>query len=119
MNTVQRIRLSKYKITKYRFISCITCVGIKFYIGSIFIGKCKKQNVVYIKGARFPNCDCFHQIRKLHGCHIYSNMPQPSCNCTVLLKLAKVEQFKIRNYRSTLASFDKTVQLHEGCDMSL
>ena len=40
-----------------------------------------------------PDCD-FKKIRKVYGCH--NNMPQPSCMCTVLLKLAKVEWLKIR-----------------------
>ena len=43
-------------------------------------------------GARFPDCDFF----KKNECQ--SNMPQPSCMCTVLLKLAKVERLKIRNF---------------------
>ena len=38
----------------------------------------------------------FLKIRKIYEC--YSNMPKPSCMCTVLLKLAKVERSKIRKF---------------------
>ena len=51
------------------------------------------KHVVGWIGARFPDCDFFYLIGKKYECH--SNMPQPSCQCTVSLKLAKVERLNI------------------------
>ena len=48
-------------------------------------------------GARFPDCD-FSFNRKKCECHTCSNMSQPSCKCSVLLKLAKVERLNIRKF---------------------
>ena len=54
-------------------------------------------------------------------------MPQPSCKCTLLLKLAKdsktwgqcTELLHIDPKFSNFASFNNTVHLHEGCGMLL
>ena len=55
------------------------------------------------------------KIRKTNECH--SNMPQPSCICTVLLKLAKVEWLKIRKCWVHVLFILKGWQAAIDCDL--
>ena len=52
---------------------------------------------------------------KINECQ--SNMPQPSCMCTVLLKLAKFERLKIRNFWVHVLFILKRWQAAIDCDL--